>query len=166
MKTHHIDVTRWTAGSPEATFAALADESSWPNWSAMDSGELEQPGAGDPHGVGAIRRFRTGRSVSRARVVALDAPGPGTPGVLGYELLSGLPIREYRARVELTPRDGGTEIRWRSTFHAKVPFTGWIYRLALRRFIGQVADGLAEHAAVTTAHAAVTTTDAAPTAPR
>jgi hypothetical protein len=159
MKTHRIDVTRWTAGSPEATFAALADESSWPDWSPMDSGELERPGPADPHGVGAIRRFRTGRSVSRERVVALDPPGPDAPGALGYELLSGLPIRDYRARVELTPRDGGTEIRWRSTFHAKVPFTGWIYRLALGRFIGQVADGLA-------AHVGVTTKDDAPTAPR
>src|SRR3954452_2715945 len=112
MKTHEIDVRRWTAAAPEPTFAALADESRWPDWSPMDSGELQQPGADDPHGVGAIRRFRTGRSVSIERVVTFDAPH-----TFSYELLSGLPLRGYLAVVELTPRDGGTEIRWRSTFH-------------------------------------------------
>jgi len=154
MKTHQIDVTRWSAGTPDAAFAALADEAYWPDWSPMDSGELEQPGPDDPHGLGAIRCFRTGRSVSRERVVAF-AP----PHHFAYELLSGLPLRNYRADVELRPRDGGTEIHWHSTFHAKVPMTGWIYRLALTRFIGQVADGLA-------AHAAVTTGSGAPSAPR
>ncbi len=158
MKTHRIDVTRWTSGSPEATFAALADESTWPTWSPMDVGALEQPGPDDPHGVGAIRRFETGRSVSRERVVELDAPR-----TFGYELLSGLPLRGYRARVDLEPRDGGTEIHWHSTFQAKVPCTGWIYRLALRRFIGQVADGLAAHVATSEA---VTATGGGPSAPR
>ena len=64
----------------------------------------------------------------------------------GYELLSGLPLRDYRAAVTLTPVEEGTRIRWRSSFVAKVPGTGWIYRLTLGRFIRQVAEGLAAHA--------------------
>jgi len=58
-------------------------------------------------------------------------------------LLSGLPLRDYRADVDLTPTDGGTDIRWHSTFHPKVPGTGWIYRRALTRFIGDMVRGLA-----------------------
>lgn len=32
------------------------------------------------------------------------------------DLLSGLPVRDYRAEVMLRPAGRGTDIRWRSTF--------------------------------------------------
>jgi hypothetical protein len=67
-----------------------------------------------------------------------------------YELLAGLPLRGYRADIDLTPADGGTVIHWRSRFTAKVPGTGWLYRWALGRFIQRCADGLATHAATLT----------------
>jgi hypothetical protein len=39
-----------------------------------------------------------------------------------YELLSGLPIRDYRAGVTLAPAaEGGTAIRWRSSFRPGFP---------------------------------------------
>ena len=66
---------------------------------------------------------------------------------LSYVLLSGLPLRNYRADVDLTPMDGGTAIRWHSKFGAARPGTGWLYRWALGRFIRQTVHGLAEHAA-------------------
>jgi len=58
-------------------------------------------------------------------------------------LEAGLPLRYYRAVVTLTPTEAGTAIRWRSTFQAKVPGTGWIYRCQLGNFIGRTVDGLA-----------------------
>jgi hypothetical protein len=64
-----------------------------------------------------------------------------------YALLSGLPLRGYRANVDLTPADGGTTIHWRSSFTPKVPGTGWIFRWALGTFIQRCVDGLAAHAA-------------------
>ncbi|GAB3980315.1 SRPBCC family protein [Plantactinospora veratri] len=102
------------------------------------------PRPGRAGGVGAIRIFRTGWLTSRERVVE-RVPDRR----FSYELLSGLPLRDYRADVDLTPERGGTSIRWHSTFAARVPGTGWLYRRALHRFIGQVAAGLAAHAAAT-----------------
>ena len=68
------------------------------------------------------------------------------PRRLEYELVSGLPIRDYRAEVTLTPSAGGTEIRWHSRFNAKLPGSGGLARRALQRFIEQTAEGLAREA--------------------
>jgi hypothetical protein len=144
-----IDVSSHSAASADAVYHLLADGSTWPTWSPIDSFTLDDPGqladSGDsqPEGLDAIRIFRTGRSTSRERVVE-RVPGRR----LSYVLLAGLPLRGYRADVDLTPASGGgTDITWQSSFTAKVPGTGWLYRQALRRFIQRCADGLAAYAA-------------------
>jgi hypothetical protein len=136
-----IDVTARSRADAHTLYALLADGASWPAWSPIGSFELERPGESDREGVGAIRVFRTGRVTSRERLVEL-APDRR----LSYVLLSGLPLRGYRADVDLTPDGAGTEIRWRSTFSAKVLGTGWLYRRILGRFIQRCADGLAARA--------------------
>jgi hypothetical protein len=137
MGLQDIDVKGRTSASPEAVYALLRDGSTWPAWSPLGSFELEAPGPDEPEGVGAIRVFRTGRVTSRERIVEL-APARR----LSYELLSGLPLKGYRADVDLTPDGEGTIVRWHSTFHAKIPGTGPLYRMALGRFIRQMVEGL------------------------
>ncbi|MEQ4305156.1 SRPBCC family protein [Plantactinospora sp. B6F1] len=149
MARKEIDVRVHTTAGPAVVYALLVDGAGWPTWSPLGSFELERPGADEPEGVGAIRVFRTGRVTSRERVVE-RVPDRR----FSYELLSGLPLRDYRADVDLTPERGGTSIRWHSTFSARVPGTGWLYRLALGRFIGKVAAGLATHAAATAGRSA------------
>lgn len=137
-----IDVRVHTGAAPGAVWALLRDGETWPTWSPIGSFTLEQPGEGEAEGVGAVRAFRTGRVTSRERVVELVAERR-----FSYELLGGLPLRGYRADVELTAVDGGTEIRWHSSFEAKVPGTGWLYRRILGRFLERCARGLADAAA-------------------
>jgi Polyketide cyclase / dehydrase and lipid transport len=141
MHEQVIDRTATTGADPAAVYALLADGSTWPEWSPLGSFTLLDPGDGVPEGLGAVRRFRTGRTTSRERVVERT---PDT--VFSYVLESGLPLRDYRAVVTLTPTAGGTSIKWRSTFWPKVPGTGWIYRRQLGRFIGRTVAGLAEAA--------------------
>jgi len=127
---------------PRAVFALLVDGTTWPTWTPIDSFRLERPGRDGGESLGAIRVFRTGRIKSREEIVELVPDRR-----LGYILLSGLPLKGYRATVDLAPEGDGTAINWRSTFRPKVPGTGWIYRRALTRFIQRCVDGLAEHAA-------------------
>ena len=137
MAVPEIDVKAHTKAPAERVFALLADAPSWSRWAPFDEAVVEQ---GD--GVGEVRRFRTGRVTSRERVTVLERPRR-----FGYELLSGLPIRDYRAEVTLTPDPGGgTQIRWHSKFAAMVPGTGWIMRRRLGRFIAETAAGLARAA--------------------
>jgi len=78
------------------------DGASWPKWSPLGSFELEQPGAQEPRGLGALRVFRTGRVRSRERIVELNPrPAPELRARVG------LPLRGYRANIDLEP--SGTE---------------------------------------------------------
>jgi hypothetical protein len=99
MQTIHA--TARSGASPQTVWALLADVETWPQWAAFDAADLEQPGSPDPHGLDAIRRFRRGgHTTPRAR------NGVRTGPPLGYVLLSGIPIREYRADVTLEPENG------------------------------------------------------------
>jgi len=142
MARQHVDVTATSAAEPAAVYALLRDGATWPTWSPLGSFELDRAGAAGKEGLGAVRVFRTGRITNREEIVEL-VPDQR----LSYVLLSGLGIRGYRADIDLTPVEGGTTIRWRSSFTARVPGTGWLYRRSLTRFITQCANGLAEHAA-------------------
>ncbi|QYN21078.1 SRPBCC family protein [Amycolatopsis sp. DSM 110486] len=132
-----ISVRARTSADPATVYALLRDGESWPRWSPLGSFELARAGSSEREGLGALRVFRTGRTRSCEEVIEL-VPNRR----FGYALRSGLPLRDYRAYVDLTPVDGGTEIHWHSSFTGKVPGTGWFYRLVLGRFIGRVVAGL------------------------
>lgn len=139
MPVQVIEETARTTGDPQTVYELLADGSTWPSWSPLGSFELLAPGDGSPEGLGAVRFFTTGRHQSRERVVE-RRPGQS----FAYVLEAGLAVRDYKAVITLTPdADGGTTINWRSTFTAKVPGTGGLYRRQLGAFIAQCVEGLA-----------------------
>jgi hypothetical protein len=83
--------------------------------------------------------FRTPTSCATEEVVELIPDRR-----LSYVLLSGMPFRDYRADVDLAPlQDGGTSIRWQSSFHAKYPGTGWFWRMVMNRVLKNTAEKLA-----------------------
>lgn len=130
-----------TTAPPGAVFERLADTVGWKTWSPMVDAEIVEPAAGDhPEGVGLVRRFLAPRRKTWTveRVVRFE---PGRR--YAYEMLSGLPLRGYVADITLAPVDSGTAITWQSTFEARVPGTGWFYRLVLRRFIADLVGRLA-----------------------
>ena len=127
--------------SPAAVYAALRDGATWPEWSTIDSFELERPGQGKPEGLGAIRLWRTKGRKLREEIVELVPERR-----FSYTVLSGLAIKGYRADVDLTPTAGGCEIHWHSSFRAKVPGFGGIYRRALQKATEGFVEGLAAYA--------------------
>jgi Polyketide cyclase / dehydrase and lipid transport len=144
MRRRQIDIRAHSQATPDVVFALLANGASWPDWSPIDTFELEQLGDPPPEGVGAIRVFQRGRTTGRDQLVEV-VPGRR----LGYVSLSGLPVRFYRGRVDLQATPDGTEIRWRSSFVPTIPGTGWLLERGLRRFLQGCARGLAEYAATT-----------------
>jgi hypothetical protein len=145
-----IETSAVSTADPQTIYDLLVDGATWPTWSPLESFELVRPSPEPPpgashgrgEGLGAIRIFRTGRTASREEIVEV-VPARR----LSYALLSGLPLTGYRADVDLTPVAGGTRVEWCSSFSARVPGTGWIYRWALGKFIQRCVDGLAAHAA-------------------
>lgn len=152
MALQEIDVRAVVPAPPAAVWADLVDGGSWPSWSPLGRYELERSRTAPPDlaPLGEIRTFHTkqlvGESHAREEVVEVVPQRR-----LSYVLLDGMPLDGYRADIDLTPVDGGTEIRWRSTFTARRTWMGPVYRRLLGVFIQRCADGLAakhEHADV------------------
>ncbi len=137
--THEIDIRAKTEADPEAVWALLGDSASWPSWTPIETYRLIR--AGGPHGLGEVREFTTGRVTVREEIVERAAPRR-----LSYALLGGLAVRDYRADVDLTPGGGGhgTQLRWHTTFTAKVRGSGWLYLRALTKATQQFVDGVVE----------------------
>ncbi|UJA20913.1 SRPBCC family protein [Thermoleophilia bacterium SCSIO 60948] len=137
-KRREIRVEARSTAPRGALYGLLVDSSSWPAWSPIESVELEREGDPPPDGVGAIRRNTRGRVVGRDEITEL-VDGER----FAYRSLSGLPVRDYRAAVELSDVEGGTLIVWSAGFEPKLPGSGPLLVRGLRGFLGECAEGLA-----------------------
>jgi polyketide cyclase/dehydrase/lipid transport protein len=142
MSRQRIEHTATTTADPATVYALLREGATWPAWGPLDSFELERQGDGEPEGLGAVRLFRSGKVTGRDTIAEL-VDGRR----FSYTHESSLPIKRYRADVDLTPAgDGGTAIRWVSEFDPKIPGTGRLMRRGLDGFVAQLVNGLAAHA--------------------
>jgi len=132
-----------SSAPPERIFALLADATSWPSWAnpVVGHGSWEREGEPPPGGVGAIRKVGRWPVLGREAVVAHDPPTHHA-----YTILSGQPVRSYRADVVLTADGTGTVITWGATFEPRVRGTGPALRAFYRRLIGWFAHRVARHA--------------------
>jgi len=136
-----------TSAPPETVFALLRQGSTWPGWIDVDSMTLESEGEQGGESVGAVRAFRFHRVgiplTTRERVVELI---PNRR--FSYVLVSGLPLKDFRADVDLSPtHDGGTLITWSAGWRTGVPGTGLITKAMFARLYRRFATGLAQRAA-------------------
>jgi len=103
----------------EKVWAALADHEAMSSWGPGVKVTLTAQGAEDRNGVGAVRK--------------ISAPGPAPAIVeevttfepdkaLGYKALSGVPFKNYRGDVKLTPDGSSTRIEWAISADQRVPF--------------------------------------------
>ena len=141
MPSQRIEHTATTTADPSTVYELRRDGAGWPDWGPLDSFELEREGAEETEGVGAVRVFRSGKVTGRDTIVELVPDRH-----FAYTHVSNLPIRDYRADVDLRPTDGGTEIRWVSQFDPKIPGTGWLMKRSLDGFVSKLAHGLADRA--------------------
>jgi len=65
VQTFSVEVP--TEAGRERVWELLARTETWADWGLFDESALEQPGVSEPEGVGAVRRFRTGKRITRER---------------------------------------------------------------------------------------------------
>ena len=129
----------WTSSAKlQPLFDLVKDQSTWADWSDVQSLELERAGKKDPNGVGAIRRIRGSNGMEIREEITEVLEGQR----IRYRLLSGLPVTFYEGLTEFTPAsNGGTIVRWTSVFEPESPelmrdlsfFVGRVVRKMVRQ---------------------------------
>jgi hypothetical protein len=138
MKQRMIDITVETTASADAVFDLVEHGATWPEWTSIETVEIERP----PEGIGAIRVNRRGRVVGRDEIIEVARPQRFV-----YRSLSGLPVRDYVGEIDIASTPAGASIRWRASFFPKVPGMGGMLERGVRKFLTDCAEGLARHAA-------------------
>ena len=143
MPPFSYEVTAHSAAPPARVFALLDDVTCWPKWAGWIIGHASWERHGDPppSGVGAIRKVGRWPQFAREEIVAREPPTHHA-----YTMLSGNPVKNYRADVYLTPDRGGTSITWRASFDPAIPGTGAMLAAFYKRLIGGFARRLAAYA--------------------
>jgi uncharacterized protein YndB with AHSA1/START domain len=131
--TAHSDAPR------SDVWARLADLDSWDQWGPWTKTTTQ----GDIRTLVSERKRLTGKPyVMTERVTAIEPEE-----LFEYDLLSGLPIRNYHSVVTLSDApEGGTDIHWASTFSSPWPGFGWMWRGAMLKVITDVSERLAASA--------------------
>ena len=139
----NYDVRAESAASPDQVWDSLIDAASWPSWSRVDeliAHESTSISPDDRDGVGAVRAFRSGKVVTRERIVFLQ---PGA--CFACEGEHNPYLKNYQAVIDLSVVNGaGTLIHWYGSYETRWG-TRWFWRCFVQRFMQSMADGLASH---------------------
>jgi uncharacterized protein YndB with AHSA1/START domain len=125
---------------PAKVWDVLADVPRWAEWGPWNSTTFEREGDPPPGGVGAVRLLKRFAMTLREELTAYEPPRH-----MAYQLLSGMPVRDYRAEVTVSGSGEGSELHWRSEFDA-LPGVGELYRWQLQKGFEDITASVARAA--------------------
>ena len=136
MSQLRVEAEGITSADPEAVWSLVADANGYPSWGPWNDGGY-QPAQEGPSRAGSVQWFRYGRR-TRTLEEILEADEPRR---LVYTVVRGLPVRNYRAEVTLTPvAPEGTSVRWTATWDGT--FMGRMVHRRLQQVYRQVMTAL------------------------
>lgn len=142
MAQLNVEAEATAKASPEAVWALVSDATRYPSWGPWSDGHYENAGQESPHGVGAIRVLRSTQRTGLRHITLVEEILEFEEGRrLAYTVIRGIPVRNYRAVVSLTPSAEGTHIRWAAAWDNTL--MGRIVWRGLRVFFPQAVTGLA-----------------------
>jgi uncharacterized protein YndB with AHSA1/START domain len=127
MSTLQVEAFGSAAAAPETVWALVANSASyaeWGPWEASGDRDLAGKASGD---AGTTRWMRYHNTTTVEQILEVDR---GRRMV--YTVMSGIPVRNYRAEVTLTPTETGTDIRWTAQWDGTL--LGRIVHRSLRTF--------------------------------
>jgi uncharacterized protein YndB with AHSA1/START domain len=116
MTKLHVEAEGLAQASPETVWKLVADADTYHKWGPWSASGYQNPGDQPADGAGSIRWMRYGRTTTVERVVE-SIPAKR----LAYTVVKGIPVRNYRADVTLTPEGEGTRIRWSASWDRTLP---------------------------------------------
>jgi uncharacterized protein YndB with AHSA1/START domain len=145
-----VEAEGTTRAAVETVWSLVSDANTYSNWGPWIDGGYDPSGKG-PSQPGSIQWFKfSRRTTSVEKILEVDAPSR-----IAYTVVRGIPVKNYRAEVTLTPdAHGGTSILWAATWDTTL--MGRLVHRRLQAVYRQVMDALI--AATDSAHLDGTTT--------
>jgi uncharacterized protein YndB with AHSA1/START domain len=137
----HVEAERTTRAAPEAVWALVSDATRYPQWGPWSAGGYQRPGDTSARGAGAVQWLRSARRAYLRYPTSIEKILEAEEGRrLVYTVIGGIPVRNYRAEVTLTPAADGTRVRWAATWDATL--AGRVVRRTLRKLYPQIVADL------------------------
>ena len=141
MGRQHAEAEQTTRAAPAAVWVLVSDAARYPEWGPWSAGGYQRPGDTSACGPGAVRWLRSSHRAFLRYPVSIEKILEAEEGRrLAYTVIGGIPVRNYRAEVTLTPTADGTHVRWAATWDATL--AGRIVGPALRKLYPQVVADL------------------------
>ena len=137
-----VQASTVSSAQPDEIYALLVNSATYPLWSMIRYYESLRSGREGLHDVGALRLFKTNAITVMREEVTDVAPNER----VGYTLLSGFPLLDYRSQTTLEKTASGTRIIWESSFYPKYPLTGWYWRRLMAWVLRKMVESLSETA--------------------
>jgi uncharacterized protein YndB with AHSA1/START domain len=142
MSKLHVEAETVIGAPPERVWALVSDARRYPEWGPWREGHYQRPGDETERGPGAVQVLISSRRVYGRRGTSVERIVAAEPSrYLAYEVIGGLPVRNYRGEVTLTPVDGGTRVRWSADWDNTM--AGRLVHRTLRVFYPEMLAGLA-----------------------
>ena len=124
---HRYTDVRRVNTDPVTAWNVIADYERMSEWTPARVVTLEKPGRPDRFGVGAVRALHMWGTTIRERITAFEPPTR-----LEYELVSGLPFRDYTGQIRIEPKGNSSVISTAISFRTIVPGTQLLVAIAVR----------------------------------
>jgi uncharacterized protein YndB with AHSA1/START domain len=138
----HVEAEQVTAAASEDVWALISDATTYPQWGPWSEAGYRSPGDASPHGPGAVYWLKSSHRYGLTHPVSVEKILDAEEGLsLAYTVVGGIPVRNYRAEITLTPAAGGTQIHWAASWDQTL--LGRLVHRSLRRQYPQIVAGLA-----------------------
>ena len=116
MTQLRVEAEGVASAAPEAVWELVANADRYSEWGPWSASGYENLGGQAPDGAGVIRWMRYGRTTTVEKVLESERARR-----LVYTVVKGIPVRNYRAEVTLSPVGEGTHIRWTASWDRTLP---------------------------------------------
>jgi uncharacterized protein YndB with AHSA1/START domain len=142
MSRLHVEAEATSRATPEAVWALVSDATRYPEFGPWSAGGYRRPGEESERGPGAVQWVRSSHRAYLRYPTSVEKILVAEEGQrLAYTVIGGIPVRNYRAEVTLTPVADGTHIRWTAAWDNTI--AGRIVGRSLRTIFPEAVAGLA-----------------------
>jgi uncharacterized protein YndB with AHSA1/START domain len=142
MTRLHVEAERTTKAAPDVIWSLISDAMTYPQWGPWRKAGYRSEGDTSRHGPGAVYWLESSQRYWLRYPVSVEKIIDAEEGRrLAYTVIKGVPVRNYRAEVTVTPGPDGTHVRWEATWDRTLP--GLLVHRSLREVYPRIVANLA-----------------------